>query len=65
MSAYVIGSLIGRFIGSYILVWVVMWGVSRLKWRQAFKLTHRWFGWLSVLIIFFLGMAGAGVGTVA
>lgn len=65
MSAYIIGSLIGRFIGSYILVWLVMWGVSRLQWRHAFTLTHRWYGWLSVSIVFILGMAGAGVGTVA
>ncbi len=65
MSAYVLGTLLGRLIGSYFIVWLVMWGVSRLKWRKAFVLTHRWYGWLSILILFFLGIVSASLSVVA
>lgn len=57
MSAYLIGNLLGRFIVSYAVVWVVIWlAFSQRQWRQAFRNTHRWYGLLSVMVIFLIGV---------
>lgn len=64
MSAYLIGNLLGRLLISYLIVWVVMWLVfSHRRWRDAFRMTRRWYGIASVGIVFVVGvLAGASRG---
>ncbi|MDX9996146.1 MAG: hypothetical protein RBS28_12560 [Rhodocyclaceae bacterium] len=57
MSAYIIGNVLGRLVASYALVWLVMFIGTRLRWRNAFRNTHRWFGILSIGVIFLIGVA--------
>ncbi|MCF6298614.1 MAG: hypothetical protein L3J01_01910 [Thiomicrorhabdus sp.] len=60
MSGYVLGHLLGRLVASYFLVWFLVFiGVSKLKWRIAFKHTHRWYGIVAVLLVFALGLSVA------
>jgi hypothetical protein len=65
MSAYLIGNLLGRLVVSYALVWLVMFLCTRLRWRNAFRHTHRWFGVLGIGVIFLLGVAISVSGTAA
>lgn len=60
MSAYLVGNLLGRLFFSYVFVWLLMFIVaSRFEWRQAFRRTHKWYGLLTVVALFAVGIAGA------
>ena len=60
MSGYIIGNVLGRLAISYLLIWLVMWLVfARRDWRVAFSRAHRWYGLLSVCVVFSLGLVGA------
>jgi len=60
MTTYLIGNLLGRLLVSYGLIWLVMFVLfSKFRWRTAFDKTHAWYGLLSVVIPFGLGLASA------
>lgn len=57
MSFYLLGNLLGRLVVSYALVWLVMWIIiARLNGRRAFHHANRWYGLLSVIVIFVTGV---------
>lgn len=57
MSLHLLGNLLGRLVVSYALVWLFMWIIiARLNWRRAFHNTNRWYGLLSVIVIFLTGV---------
>jgi hypothetical protein len=58
MTAYIIGNLLGRLVASYLIVWLVMFAVSNFDWRIGLRKTHRWYGIVSVVVVFVLGAAG-------
>jgi hypothetical protein len=59
MTSYIIGNLLGRLLASYIIVWLAMFTASNFDWRAGFRKAHRWYGIVSVVIVFLLGVAGA------
>jgi len=60
MSLYLIGNLLGRLAISYALVWLVIWLVfSHREWRAAFRKTHRWYGLVTVVALFAVGIAAS------
>lgn len=58
MNGYLIGNLLGRLLFSYGLVWLVLLLLSRLNWRLAVRRSTRWYGVLTVLIVFVTGLLG-------
>lgn len=59
-ASFILGNLIGRAVVSYALVWLACWLASRLRWREAFARSVRWYGVLAVAALTLLGLA-AGV----
>jgi len=59
MSAYLFGNLLGRLVASYLIVWLAMFIAGKFDWRQALSRTHKWYGLLSIAVLFALGIAGA------
>jgi hypothetical protein len=57
MNSYGFGILAGRLFLAYAIVWAAMLLVSKIDWRGAFKLTHRWYGIASIAGIYVLGLA--------
>lgn len=58
MTGYLIANLLGRLVASYIIVWLVMFTLSKFDWRAGFRKAQRWYGILSVVVVFLLGVAG-------
>jgi hypothetical protein len=65
MDPYLIGNLLGRMMMSFVLVWLVIFlFFSHFKWKAAFSKSVKWYGLLSVAILFTLGtVAGITQGT--
>lgn len=57
MDLALAGQIIGRIFAAYIIVWIIMWVVARFNIKRAFFHTHRWYGFIALVFIFFLGMA--------
>lgn len=55
--SYLIGNLLGRAIISYLLVLLVWILVSRFDINKAFRASVRWFNWVLVVLLTFLGLA--------
>lgn len=51
------GQIIGRIVASYLIVWVVMFFISRFNFKKASYHTHRWYGFIALVTLFFIGMA--------
>lgn len=65
VDAYFVGNILGRLIMSFTLVWLVMFlFFSHFKWKAAFGRSVKWYGLLSVTVLFSLGIvAGVTQGT--
>jgi len=59
MSAYIVGNLLGRLIFSWLLVWVFALIFKKGRLREALRASVWPWGWIFVLLVFFLGLAGA------
>ena len=57
MDIALAGQIIGRIILSYLVVWLIMFFVSRFNYKRAFYHAHRWYGFIILVIVFFLGMS--------
>jgi Ca2+/Na+ antiporter len=55
--SYLIGNLLGRAIISYLLVLLVWTLVSRFDMKKALRSSVRWFNWVLVVLLTFLGLA--------
>lgn len=58
MTGYIIANLLGRLLTSYVIVCLLMSAFSKFEWRTGFRKTHRWYGIVSVIVVFLLGVAG-------
>jgi hypothetical protein len=56
--SYALGNILGRFIASYLLVLVFNFLVTRFKWRDALRRSHSVWGWVSVVVVFGVGIVG-------
>ena len=56
MTSYVLGNLAGRLLVSYLIVWTVMLLMSKIHWRDSFRRTHRWYGVVTVAMVYALGL---------
>jgi hypothetical protein len=56
MSSYLAGNLLGRLLISYVIVWLAMLLMSRIDWRNSFRLTRRWYGVTSIATVYGLGL---------
>jgi hypothetical protein len=65
MDPYTIGNILGRLMMSFVLVWLVIFlFFSHFKWKTAFSKSVKWYGLLSVALLFTLGLvAGITQGT--
>ncbi|MCY0872333.1 MAG: hypothetical protein OWQ56_06465 [Acidithiobacillus caldus] len=59
MSAYLVGNLLGRLLVAWVLVFLVSLAFCRRRWRRALRASVWPWGWIFVLLLFFLGLAGA------
>ncbi len=57
MDSYVIGNIVGRILMSYTLIFLVLFFASRANFKLAFDKSTRWYGVLSVIILFVLGIS--------
>ncbi len=57
MDMALAGQIIGRILLSYILVWIIMLIVSRFDFKRAFYHTHRWYGFIVLVVLFALGLS--------
>ena len=55
--SYLIGNLLGRAIISYLLVLLAWTLVSRFDMKKALRSSVRWFNWVLVVLLTFLGLA--------
>ncbi|MDO9253343.1 MAG: hypothetical protein Q7U48_17560 [Hydrogenophaga sp.] len=55
--SYLLGNLLGRAIVSYLLVLLVWTLVSRFDLKKALRGSVRWYNWLVVLVLTFVGLA--------
>ena len=56
MSSYLLGNMAGRLLISYVIVWIAMLLVSWVDWRNSFRRTHRWYGVMSIVALYALGV---------
>lgn len=57
MDLALAGQIVGRIFASYLIIWVLMFLFSRFNFKKAFFHTHRWYGFIALVMIFFIGMA--------
>lgn len=57
MDMALAGQIIGRLFLSYLLVLIIMLLISRFNLKRAFFHTHRWYGFIALVIVFLLGIS--------
>lgn len=57
MSIALAGQIFGRLIISYLVVFILMFLISRFDFKKALYHTHRWYGFLTLMTIFLLGIS--------
>ena len=55
--SYFLGNLLGRAVISYLVVLVVWVLVSRFDVKKALRGSLRWYNWVVVLLLTFVGLA--------
>jgi len=57
MSAYLAGVLVGRLIASYLIVLLLFFLFAKFKANVAFVRSTKWYGLVSTLVVFALGVS--------
>ncbi len=57
MDMTLAGQIIGRLFLSYLIVLIIMLLISRFNMKSAFFHTHRWYGFIALVVVFLLGIS--------